>query len=1000
MLCICHINCSSSQLPTTRNGVSRPRSRASLHEMRHLDTDAFYGEYHSQVAASQPYYHTVATSDAHLYDPLPSISPLSYPILSRNYLSSPERRDQTSSPVPRISLSGSPSKIRRFPGSSPSLHRPTPLGQQLQRQAERNSGSRASISATGSRNSVTGSRNSFLSGSNTMSRDEMRSSGGFMASSKTVSEGETSSQLSYRPLMRQTSLDMVPTRESPVQLLPKMKPNNREYKSLTCISNPLALQGEKKEEEAAGREEGDGEDENDLRTDPLVLLMTSTPENNKGAEDLPTKEAKTATAAVEGSGDSSPRKKSLRQLTSLTISEAEEREALANTAGRNGTLSGVTGGEETALRESLTQKDGKLRTKQMSRLEKLTSLDYIRSSIRRSLKKKRVSFLTRTPDSTPKTKKKTPPRSLPTEEPEVEPDLTFTNQEAFDAEGPMISPRIHTPSPLSPEFETIDEVPQRYRGEDFYNLDVYPETLHHPYPKRGSGGRGGGVGGGGGRPRAYTTSDIPMYALQLSQPTYYPSSMHYPQPSYPQLSQQYIPAPYPLFGSPPQRGAAFGSPPGTGAMFGSPPQHDAIFGSPPQQSAMFGSPPQQGAVFGSPPSRGGFGPLTAPPLQQPSLYPGVHEAYGRRYTDSGIMGSSSGGPPHSGRGRGGGGGRGTEQASAEHHRLNYTKTHDAYTDTASNVSSRYDRGRLSPDRLTETSNISDIRAHSPDIYSGLGHDGYMEPQFRFRSIPMSPEDSTFSPQHYPMHGGGGGGGMGDVYGGERPPHRTAPHYTERSMENSQVGSGSYRQASGHGSQVPSPIHQPYHPHHHPHHHHGGQYRRTSLDRSPNDTTPTHRVRRGSNENQPPPPVASHVRRGSIDNQQTSGNNSRHNSIDGPIAGSHRRRTSIEGHPGMPGFQTILEPRPHRNGTEAEETRWQHSHRDDKSVQQPGTESRHVRMVLPVHRDEGDLTRRRGSVERDVDSGAAAVAKTKVSWNNEIIEHVRTPSDSSEHYDNL
>ncbi|CAI8055917.1 hypothetical protein GBAR_LOCUS30480, partial [Geodia barretti] len=565
----------------SRNGgigaTYRPRSRASVQEMRHYDPDAFYGEFAYQTA-SQPYHTTMAaTSPDAFLDPLPSISPLSYPSQLRHYLTSPEKRDHPSSPTPRISLTQSPNRIRKYPGGSPSLTRPTPLGEQLQRQAERNSmqgsrnsiqGSRASISAMGSRTSFSGSRNSFLSSNNTMSRDEMRSSG-FMASGKTMSEEETSSLTSNRPLMRQASLDMVPTRESPVQLPPPRK--RREYKSLTCITNPLAV------EESEAREEGDGVDENDLRKDPLVPVMTSTPVN-QGAEDLPTKEAKQrhnkaeVSWKVTESGSSStlttPRKKSLRQLTSLPLPEAEEREGDENDQEVSTALSKrAEGGGDNEKPE----KDEKAPAKPMSRLEKLTSLTYnIRSSIRRSLKKKRVSFLTRTPESTPKAKKKTPPRTLPTAEPDFDPDpLMFSNPEAFDTEGPMLSPRIHTPSPLSPEFEGVDDYPQRY-FDDLHNPDVYPEThaLRHPYP---------GVGGGG---RMRTYSDVPMFAPQLSQPTYYPSTMHYPQPSYPQLSQQYIPTSYgppqPPVGSPSHRG--FGplsfQPTFQQPLVGSPPHHN------------------------------------------------------------------------------------------------------------------------------------------------------------------------------------------------------------------------------------------------------------------------------------------------------------------------------------------------------------------------------------------------------------------------------------------
>jgi hypothetical protein len=1047
-------------------GAYRPRSRASVQEMKQYDTDAFYGDFAYQTA-SQPYHTTMAatTPDAFL-DPLPSISPLSYPSQLRHYFTSPEKRDHPSSPTPRISLTQSPNRIRKYPGGSPSLTRPTPLGEQLQRQAERNStqgsrnsiqGSRASISAMGSRTSFSGSRNSFLSSNNTMSRDEMRSSG-FMASNKTMSEGETSSLTSHQPLMRQTSLDMVPTRESPVQLPPPRK--RREYKSLTCITNPLAVEAE---EESEAREEGDGVDENDLRKDPLVPVMTSTPVN-QGAEDLPTKEAKQQQKKAEGSwkatesGSSStlttPRKKSLRQLTRLSLPEAEEREGDEND---HEVAAASSKGAEGGGDKEKPEKDEKAPAKPMSRLEKLTSLTYnIRSSIRRSLKKKRVSFLTRTPESTPKAKKKTPPRTLPTAEPDLDPDpLMFSNPEAFDTEGPMLSPRIHTPSPLSPGFEGVDDYPQRYL-DDLHNPDVYPEThaLRHPYP---------GVGGGG---RMRTYSDMPMFAPQLSQPTYYPSTMHYPQPSYPQLSQQYIPPSYgPPHPSPSHRG--FGPlsvhPTLQQPLVGSPPHHNlGPLSLPPQP--LVGSPPHHAGrplsilhqpLVGSPPPHGG-GPLSHPPHSlvgspshrglgplsvQPSLHPGFPpEPYTRRYTDSGVSSRSS-------RGR-------NERSSGDSRRQNRARSPDALTDTASNVSSQYDRG-ISPDRFTETSTASELP--SPDVYGGFthGHDGYMDPPIHYRGIPTSLEDQQhlYPHQFYP--------GSHPYGTGEKSFRGHFSGHVERSVDGPPIGAGNYRQ-SGLDSQVQSPAHQPHSRHRRAsvdcqqgqsrygsndtpkhsrhgstdtpsHSRHGstsdtpshsrqgsgdttnrscrnssdmtGQTRRGSTDATPSHSRQgSHdaagsRDRRGSIEN-PPPPLASHIRRSSIDNQPTKNrrasvdshtNGQRHGSVNGG------RRSSVEGHPRprtLTGFQPILEPRPQRNGPRGEGA-WQHSQIDEaEEALQYGMGSQRSRMGWD---EDNDATpTEHGIMQRAVETSTSSV-KTKVSWNNEIIEHMRTPSDSSERY---
>ena len=923
------------------------RSRTSLHELRHMDNDAFCSDYHYN-SASQPYHATMPASDSAFLDPIPSISPLSFPSQLRNYMRSPDHGEVPSSLTPRISLSGSPGGLRRFLGSSPSLHRPTPLGEQLQKQAEKNStqgsrnsiqGSRASISALGSRTSFSGSRNSFLSSNNTMSRDEIRNSG-YLASKI---EEDGGSQLSFRSLRKQTSLEMVPTRESPVQLPPHVS-ERRDFINGTCISNPLALQGEERERES--REDRDGEDENDLRKDPLVPIMTSTPAN-QGAEDFPTREGRqqqTGDRSCDSSVFMSPRRKgnkSLQQLTSLTHLGGEEGEASASASETTPASSGAVGGRDRDKDDS-APKEGKPeaekpRSKPMSRLEKLTSLDYIRSSIRRSLKKKRVSFLTRTtPDSTPKAKKKTPPRTLPAVEPDLEPDpLTFSNQGAFDSEEPVISPRIHTPSPLSPEFETVDEYPQRY-PDDFFHPDIYPEThaLRRPYH---------GGGGGGARTRGY--SDMPMFPLQLSQPAYYPSTMHYPQPNYPQLSQQYIPQPYA-----------------------------------PQQFSFMGSP-----------AHCSFGPQ---PVQHPP------ESYGRRYTDS-VIGGSAGGPPRT---VPAGGGRGnsvsTQNPSTDHHRVNSTRSPDVYTETSNVSSSRY------RDQSPDPSNISDVGVQSPGVYTSLvpGHNSYFEAPLRFRSIPTSPEERPFSPQYYPVQG------AGVQYGERSVKTQPAPHYVERSLDSQQLKGGSYRHNTI-DNQIQSPVHNRERTI--DHQSTSGQYRRSSLDHQPPMTShsrpsteiqPNH-VRQSSTDNQPP--IASHIRRSSIDNQPPSTGNYRHsqppsfrrNYIDNQPPGTSKP-TFIDNHPGVQyrehaGFQPILEPGPYRNGMEVDGG-WQHSQRDEQ-YGMGSQHHQHGRMGLLGWEDDRDVTKSPEPMERPVDSGTSTV-KTRVSWNNEIIEHLRTPSDSSDHYD--
>ena len=800
---------------------------------------------------------------------------MSYPSQMINFMNPPERGEYPSSPPPQISLSESPGRLRKFPGSSPSLHRPTPLGQQLQKQAERNStqgsrnsiqGSRGSISALGSRTSFSGS---FLSSNNAMSRDEIRASGYLLRSSKTMSE-HGGSQTSLQPLMKQRSLDVVPTRESPVPLLPQKKDS-------MCIPNPLAFQREE------DREEGDGEDENDLCTDPLGPIMTSTPTT----DDLPTKEERQPKVNQNSKPDElvSPRKKSLQQLTSLGREDEEASTAAAPDS------SEVTGGSE----EGSIPKEEKPRPKPMSRLEKLTSLDYLRSSIRRSLKKKRVKFLS-TPDSTPKAKKKNPPHNLSVD---LTPDpLTFSNQEAINSEEHDISSRIQTPSPISPEFETVDDYPQRRP----YNLDIYPETpsLRHPFP----GGGRGATGGGATRMRAY--SDMPMFAPQLSQPTYYPSTVHY-QPSYPQLSQQYFPQSY------------------APHYMESPAHHSH-------------GPPQ--------------------PVHTPL------ESYSRRYTDTAVGsggGTSRMGPVGGARGSGVPS-QNYKQSSADNHRANLMRSPDMYAEMGI-VLSQHDHV-LSQDHFSESSNAS--RVQSPDVYPGLAP-GYIEAPLRHRTIPTSPEEGPYSPQHYPTRGSG-------------PQHsvKTSP-YREQSIDN-QMG---YRQTN----HLQSPTH----------YREGmtdsfsdGRYRRNSIDhqikRSSMEIPPIlpHHIRQSSGEKQLP--IADHIRRTSISNQvPPNAGNYRRGSIDGQAPSNNHPGAQ---HQGYRDFQFRMGSGHPRNGVGDD---WQHSQRDDHY----GMGSQQYDRMGSLEWDDEATPTDANPGERGIDSGTT---RTKVKWNTEIIEHERTPSDISDSYD--
>lgn len=859
--------CSQTVPSTTRNGMTptyRSRSGMSLHEMKQMDTDHAFSSDFPYSSASQPYHSTIHLSDSVFEQPLPSISPMSYPSQLRNYLSSPERGELPSSPPPQISFNESPGGLQRFPGSSPSLYRPTPLGQQLQKQAERNStqGSRnsiqrsqGSISALGSRTSFSGSRNSFLSSNNNMSM-----SGYLLPSGKQMSEEESVSQTSFQPLRKQTSLDMVPTKGSSVSLPPQKN-------DPMCFSNPLALQGS---EEREGREDGDGEDENDLCTDPPGP-MTSKP-SNQGPDDFPTKEEKQP-KVKQNTPKSDDSVLNLQQLTSL--GRAEEKATTVTTPDS----SGVPGGSE----EGFIPKEEKPQPKPMSRLEKMTSLTYIRSSIRRSLKK-RVKFLNQsTPDSTPKAQKKIPPRTLAVEL--TPPDLTFGNQDAIDS---VEHDMLQTPSPTSPEFEGGDDYPQKHS-------DIYPETtssLRLPFP----GGGHGAAGGGAMRMRAY--SDMSMFAPQLSQPTYYPSTMHY-QPNYPQLSQQYFPPTFYM------------------------------------ESQAHRS----------------YGPLQ--PLQP------LPESYTRRYTDAAVgsgAGTSRMAPVGGARGSGAPS-HNHKQPSADHHRATLVRSPDMYPDRHMGIDHV-----LSPDRFTETSNVSDIRLQSPDPYSGLGP-GYVEAPLRYGSIPTSPEES---PQHYPTRGSGAQHSV-------KNPQSAMP-YTEQSIDSQMM----YRQANP----LLSPMHYRAGV---TDHSTDGRYRRNSIDHQPmmnpssQPPLPYH-IRQSSTDNQLP--IAGHIRRTSFDNQlPPNTGNVRRSSVDGQAANASKQTSSNHlgaQHQGYRDYQSRMGYGPHRNGIELDE--WQHSQRDDYYAQQ------YERLELPEW-DDNEAT--------PTDPNPGERPKPKIKWNTEIIEYERTPSDCSE-----
>ena len=160
----------------------------------------------------------------------------------------------------------------------------------------------------------------------------------------------------------------------------------------------------------------------------------------------------------------------------------------------------------------------KPKSRAMSKLEKLTSLDYIRASLR--LKKKKVSF-----EKTPETAKQKSKKKKPEAEPEL---VVFANKAAGSASG---GNRLESPTDRSPvPYQEPKPDAQRPIENDVFSPDIYPEDFGGGFQRHYAG-----------RPRVY--SDMHGVYPQLSQPTYFPGHMGSGQylSTYPQLSQQYYP---------------------------------------------------------------------------------------------------------------------------------------------------------------------------------------------------------------------------------------------------------------------------------------------------------------------------------------------------------------------------------------------------------------------------------------------------------------------------
>ena len=437
-----------------------------------------------------------------------------------------------------------------------------------------------------------------------------------------------------------TDDSLVPTRDSPLgaplATSHALKHGKKDFASLTCIPNHQAIADEF------------GYD---------FPLSESTP--------------KVAESHVAESILLTPRKKSsskinLGALTTLeqeSKSEAAEKPIDVTDSERPRTVSEPppkTSGDSKAKALS-TVKDSpksnpaakKPKSRAMSRLEKLTSLDHIRASLR--LKKKKVSF-----QKTPKIKPPTPKskKKKPVAEPEP---VMFANKTAAadpSGENGLESPIDQPPAQYQEPKRPPDNIPdaQHSKEEVVFSPDIYPEDFAGGFHRHYAG-----------RPRVYSDMHGMSYP-QLSQPTYFPGHMgggQY-QSAYPQLSQPY----YQL-----SQGAYY------------PPHLPYPHTRAPLPLPSHSLPP-------------------LPSHMQQSSEGSGREPYGQRYADAAIPGAGRYPdvvtpdaylPPN-------------------HDRFRDISSPDQFTDSSSFMD-RYHNGARSPDTFTETSNTSErYQATSPDGY--------------------------------------------------------------------------------------------------------------------------------------------------------------------------------------------------------------------------------------------------------------------------------------------
>ena len=467
---------------------------------------------HNEGDPSQPLASQISVANTELFqrNTLPELSPMSYS-LTANYPFHSEGNGLY------------------LPASTPSLRQPTMFGLSLQQEESKSthgshlsmSGSKASIH--GSRPSIYGSRTSGLHGSRHLVYNSATSRDSLLGCSQTIensSDVSLSNQISIstQPLSTSESME-VPTRESPQSrpLLPSATSHllghgKKDFASLTCIPNYNA-------------------------ESPLPPSPEPTDEGND----------KSLTSPQRKAGG----KRNLTSLTSVTSPTAGDTKFIEAI-----TEEEVSEGPKVKKNKDASPSTKKGRSRPMSKLEKLTSLDYIRQSFR--LKKKKVSFQNiKTPEATPKSAKKNSKKTTPTN------DTVFSNVMSSSVKmGRSVHSHGTPQQHMSPAHG--HGIPQQHmspaHGHGIPQRHISPAHGHGTPQRHISPAHGHGTP----QRRISTESsdlfsptetmfsptdseaffehshgDHPMAMYgQLSQPSYYLTHAHYP---YPQLSQQYYP---------------------------------------------------------------------------------------------------------------------------------------------------------------------------------------------------------------------------------------------------------------------------------------------------------------------------------------------------------------------------------------------------------------------------------------------------------------------------